>query len=278
MFYKGSGLCTTGDHGITGTPPKRNAKINRNPQYRGKKSLKARGEAMTTSVKDLYEILFNTFGNQHWWPIDTRYHERHHSDPRFEIIIGAILTQNTAWTNVEKALDNLKKQKTFTIAAITQTSEKNLRLMIQPSGFFNQKAHRLNYIATYLEKKYSGDLQEFFSQDAASIRHTLLSLPGIGPETADSILLYAGNHPVFVIDAYTKRICQRLPFPVRFDSYEEIQQFFEKQLSSTVSKEERTMVYKEYHALLVKLAKHYCLKKKPHCSDCPISTLCKKLL
>jgi endonuclease III related protein len=233
---------------------------------------------MATSIKDLYQILFNAFGNQHWWPVDTSYHQEHHSDPRFEIIIGAILTQNTAWTNVEKALENLKKHRTLTIPALLRVEDKNLKTMIQPSGFFNQKAQRLKYIVLYLEKEYAGKLQEFFSQDTFGIRQELLALPGIGPETADSILLYAGNHPVFVVDAYTKRICQRFPVPVSSDSYDDIQHYFEQGFPSDIPEKERITTYKEYHALLVRLAKQHCWKKKPHCSDCPLDTLCEKLL
>lgn len=233
---------------------------------------------MTTSPKNLYELLLDTFGHQHWWPVDWKYHQRHHSDPRFEIIIGAILTQNTAWTNVKKALENLKKQNILTIPAMIHVEEKNLKTMIQPSGFFNQKAQRLKFFASYLEKKYGGDLQKFFSQEPSEIHHELLSLPGIGPETADSILLYAGDHPVFVVDAYTERICLRFPFPVLSNSYDDIQQFFENQLSSTIPEKERIPTYKEFHALFVELAKQYCRKKKPNCSSCPLNNLCEKLL
>jgi endonuclease-3 related protein len=233
---------------------------------------------MATFPQNLYEVLLDLFGHQHWWPIDRKYHQRQHSDPRFEIIIGAILTQNTAWTNVEKALENLKKQHTFTIHTITQVDEKDLKTMIQPSGFFNQKAQRLKLFASYLEKKYDGNLQMFFSRDTSEIRHELLSLSGIGPETADSILLYAGNHPVFVVDAYTRRICCRFPFHVGSDSYDDIQQFFERKLSSAFPEKELISTYKEFHALLVELAKQYCCKKKPSCSTCPLNRLCEKLL
>jgi endonuclease III related protein len=233
---------------------------------------------MGITPKDLYERLFAVFGPQQWWPVDKTYHQKHHSDPRFEIIIGAILTQNTAWTNVEKALGNLKKQHIFTSHAIAQTAVEHLKLMLQPSGFFNQKAHRLKWFSSYLEKQYGGDLQMFFSRDITEIRDELLSLPGIGPETADSILLYAGNHPVFVVDAYTRRICHRLPFSLPSDSYEVIQDFFDSSLKSSIGKEDRSAIYKEFHALLVQLAKQCCWKKKPACDTCPITTLCEKLL
>lgn len=230
------------------------------------------------SIKTVLDILFNSYGPQHWWPIDERYHQNQHSDPRFEIVTGAILTQNTAWTNVEKALCNLKDQRALTIDTIAHLKEDSLKKMIQPSGFFNQKAQRLKLFSTYLQTKYKGDLQKFFSRETAEIRHELLSLQGIGPETADSILLYAGNHPVFVVDAYTKRICQRFAFPVDTESYEHVQQFFEKELINTTQKSDLVSVYKELHALLVRLAKEHCWKKNPLCSTCPLRELCKKLL
>ncbi|KYK22107.1 endonuclease [Thermoplasmatales archaeon SM1-50] len=233
---------------------------------------------MIISPKTLYDILLNTFGQQHWWPIDEKYHLEQNSDPRFEIIVGAFLTQNTAWTNVEKALNNLKRQKALTIHKIAHIKDKSLKTMIQPSGFFNQKAKRLKLFSTYMEKKYKGDLQKLFSQETSEIRHELLSLKGVGLETADSILLYAGNHAVFVVDSYTKRISQRFPFLISSTSYEEIQIFFENELASTISKKEIVSAYREFHALLVKLAKEYCWKDKPNCTICPLTTLCKKCL
>ncbi len=230
------------------------------------------------SAKTLFDILLDSYGPQHWWPIDETYHQNQNSDPRFEIITGAILTQNTAWTNVEKALCNLKKHKALTINTIAQLKKENLQTMIQPSGFYNQKAKRLKLFSSYMQKKYRGDLSKFFSRDTMEIRHELLSLQGIGPETADSILLYAGNHPVFVVDSYTKRICQRFPYPVDTESYESVQQFFEKELTNTLPKNKLVSIYQELHALLVKLAKEHCWKKKPLCSTCPMTDLCKKLL
>lgn len=232
----------------------------------------------TISPKHLYDILLDDFGPQHWWPIDKQYHQDQKSDPRFEIMIGAILTQNTAWTNVEKALHNLKKQKALTIHAIMHTEEESLKIMIQPSGFFNQKAGRLKLFSAYIHKEYQDDLQKFFSRNTAEIRTELRSLKGIGPETADSILLYAGNHPVFVVDSYTKRICQRLPFEVINDSYDDIQHFFDHELQCIVPKKELVSTYQEFHALLVELAKRYCWKKNPSCNRCVLTNLCEKLL
>jgi endonuclease-3 related protein len=232
---------------------------------------------MTISLPQLYECLHHHFKQQNWWPVDAVYHQDHHSDPRFEIIIGAILTQNTAWTNVEKALQNLKNDNALTLNAIVQMDEDTLRTMIQSSGFFNQKARRLLLFTSYLHEKYHGDLTAFFSRDTREIRKELLSLHGIGPETADSILLYAGNHPIFVIDAYTKRICTRLPLSLKSVTYDDIQSYFEKSFENTLLREERVPVYRELHALLVKLAKTFC-RKTPACERCPLVSRCEKQL
>lgn len=233
---------------------------------------------MTLSVESVYNLLLDHFGHQHWWPVDTAYHQTQKSDPRFEIIIGAILTQNTAWTNVEKALENLKRKKVLTIRDLAIIDEKTLKTLIQPSGFFNQKACRLKIFASYIHAHYQDNLQKFFSQSTSGLRCELLLIQGIGPETADSILLYAGNHPVFVVDAYTKRICRRLPLEGLDDSYEAIQHHFESELSSSISKEQIVPIYKEFHALLVECAKHYCRKNKPICQTCPLTRLCQKSL
>lgn len=223
----------------------------------------------------LYKILYEKFGPQNWWPIDREYHLRNNSDPRFEIIVGAILTQNTAWSNVEKALDNLKKHNHLNISKIQKVDIESLKRNIHPSGFFNQKANRLRTIANYLEEHYKGDLDKIFDEDINKIRNELLSLNGIGPETADSILLYAGNQAIFVVDAYTKRICKRLPLEVNEKNYEEIQSFFENKLKDNFQKDEIVEIFKELHSLIVKLAKNYCMAK-PECNYCPIREKCLK--
>lgn len=233
---------------------------------------------MTFSLTILYDRLFDHFGYQHWWPVDTIYHQTEKSDPRFEIIVGAILTQNTAWTNVEKALENLKRKKALTVCNLINTDKETLKTMIQPSGFFNQKARRLKLLVSYIYTHYQDDLEKFFSQDTTELRHELLTLQGIGPETADSILLYAGNHPVFVVDAYTKRICRRIPCKGVDDSYDAIQHFFESELQHSIPKEKIVPIYKEFHALLVECAKNYCWKNKPNCDSCPLTRLCEKTL
>ena len=221
----------------------------------------------------LYETLLNHFGNQDWWPFDKKYHKINGSDPRFEIMIGAILTQNTAWTNVEKALFNLKKNKSLTVRKIVDTPIENLKLMIQPSGFFNQKATRLKILAEHIYEDYGSSLDNFFKRDLQEIRDELLLLNGIGPETADSMLLYAGNLPIFVVDAYTKRICKRIPIKINHESYDEIQQYFESELSKNLTDKDMTSCYKQLHALIVELAKNYC-KTKSSCNNCPIKSHC----
>jgi len=227
---------------------------------------------MEISPKILYETLSKKFGKQNWWPIDKEYHKKNNSDPRFEIIIGAILTQNTAWSNVEKALNNLKSENIIDSKKISDLDIEYLKKMIKPSGFFNQKAKRLKNISSHLHNNYHDKIDDFFNRSVNEIRKELLSLNGIGPETADSILLYAGNKPVFVVDAYTKRISKRLPLKTNI-SYDEIQQYFEKNISKNYSKKETPEIYNELHALIVELAKNYC-KKKPDCKKCPLQKNC----
>jgi endonuclease-3 related protein len=227
---------------------------------------------LLTPVK-IYELLLNHFGSRDWWPVDKEYHKNNKSDPRFEVIIGAILTQNTAWGNVEKALINLKTNNILTIRKIVEIKLENLKIIIQPSGFFNQKAKRLKIMTLHIHENYEGDLDKFFKRDMQEIREEMLSLNGIGPETADSILLYAGDHPIFVVDAYTKRICKRLPIKIRGESYDETQQYFEVELHKTSPQKNNVQLYKEFHALIVELAKNYC-KKKPKCNNCPLKYHC----
>lgn len=223
---------------------------------------------------EIYQMLLKHFGEQKWWPIDIAYHEENNSDSRFEIIIGTILTQNTAWSNVEKALINLKKNRSLGLKKILKADDKKLKKMIKPSGFFNQKTERLKNISNFLETEYNCDLDLFFDSKTKEIRGELLNLKGIGPETADSILLYAGGKPVFVVDAYTKRVCKRLHLDTNC-SYDEIQNYFEKNLKKNFSNYELVNVYKEFHALIVELAKNFC-KTKAECKNCPICNKCEK--
>lgn len=227
----------------------------------------------------LYQVLFEKYGKQNWWPMGTNYHKQNNSDPRFEIITGAILTQNTAWSNVEKALENLKEKKILDIKKISNIEITHLQQLIKPSGFFNQKADRIKNIALHLHNNYQNNLTAFFNRELQTIRKELLSLNGIGPETADSILLYAGNMPIFVVDAYTKRLCKRIPLTTK-TNYDDIQNFFEEDIQNNYSKKEIVQIYNELHALIVEIAKNYC-KTKPKCTQCILQKQCnylKKLL
>lgn len=225
-------------------------------------------------LQHLYQTLIKDFGKQYWWPIDNKYHKENKCDPRFEIILGAILTQNTAWSNVERALTNLKKNKTMELNKIIKTDEAQIKNMIKPSGFFNQKTKRIKNIANFLEEEYNCDLDEFFKKDFNIIRKELLDLNGIGHETADSILLYAGNKPIFVVDTYTKRICKRIPLETDL-SYLDIQNFFQNNLTKSFPDDKIVEVFKEFHALIVELSKNFC-KTKPLCKNCPLLKECKK--
>jgi endonuclease III related protein len=151
------------------------------------------------ALRQFYRALYQAWGPQHWWPGETR----------FEVIAGAHLTQNTAWTNVERALANLRKAGVLTVEGIRGIRIARLERLIRPSGYFRQKARRLKTFVAFLDRQYGGSLEALFAEPTAKLREELLSLNGIGPETADSILLYAGNHAVFVVDAYTRRVLER---------------------------------------------------------------------
>jgi endonuclease-3 related protein len=218
-----------------------------------------------------YKIMFDYFGTQKWWPIDENYHKSNNSDYRYEIILGSILTQNTTWFNVEKALCNIKNNKKLDIKSIFEIDIKFLQELIKSSGFFKQKALIIKNISEFIYYNYN-NLDKFFNRDLKIIRNELLSLKGIGPETADSILLYAGNKPIFVVDNYTKRICNRLPIETE-KTYNKIQEFFENNLRKKFSDKEIIKIYKEFHALIVLLCKNYC-KKIPECKKCLINKYC----
>lgn len=208
-------------------------------------------------VLEIYNILFSDFGSQGWWPADTD----------FEVIIGAILTQNTNWKNVEKAIINLKNEKLLTVRKLSKISLSKLERLIKPSGFFRQKAKRIKDFLFFVEKKYKGSIEKLLSRDKEALRSELLLQKGIGPETADSIVLYAAHKPSFVIDAYTKRIFSRLGL-IKTTDYSQVKSFFEMSLPN------ETQLFKEYHALIVELAKRYC-RKKPLCIGCPVKKGCK---
>lgn len=214
-----------------------------------------------STLHTYYNALFAAHGPQHWWPGRTR----------FEIIIGAILTQNTSWKNVERAIANLRAAKLLSPTAIHAISSASLAKYLRPSGYFRQKTRSLKSFVAFLYKEHAGSLNHLFATPTKALRDQLLSVRGIGPETADSILLYAGKHPVFVVDAYSRRVLERhslLPAEVHTNSrrsYEQIRSLFESQLPRD------PQLFNEFHALLVQTGKLHCLKSKPNCSTCPLS-------
>ncbi|ABX32224.1 HhH-GPD family protein [Petrotoga mobilis SJ95] len=206
-------------------------------------------------VYEIYKDLYGFYGPQHWWPADNW----------FEVTVGAILTQNTAWNNVEKSIENLKQRDLLEPEKLSKIKEDDLAQLIRSSGFYNLKSKRLKNFLEWL-KKYNYDIDKIKNKSVTSLREELLSIKGIGKETADSILLYAFEMPVFVIDAYTKRMFSRLGL-ILSREYDEFQDFFEKNLTKDVQ------LYNEYHALIVKHSKVYC-KKTPKCSDCFLKEKC----
>ena len=236
-----------------------------------------------TSVRAYYRALMEAWGPQDWWPAYTR----------FEVIVGAILTQNTAWTNVERALRRLREQRLLNLDGIRRTPLKKLGGLIRSSGYFRQKARRLKNFVNYLDTRYAGSLERMFGQPTGKLREELLSLNGIGPETADSVLLYAGGHAVFVVDAYTRRIFERHRLTTSKTRYEDIRQLVENAFQQThpflldqaptspLAGRPRhkfalrgatapTRSFDEFHALLVQAGKHHCLKAGPQCGGCPL--------
>jgi endonuclease-3 related protein len=203
---------------------------------------------------EIYDILLDHFGPQGWWPGETP----------FEIMLGAVLTQNTNWTNVSKAIANLKKENLLSFEKLHDLPVEALAEKIRPAGYFNLKAARLKNLLNFIAREYKGSLEDMFSMDRHSLREEILTVKGIGPETADSILLYAGNKPVFVIDAYTHRIFARHTIIAEEDDYYEIQEFFALSLPEDVA------LFNEYHALIVRLGKEFCKKSKPLCGQCPL--------
>jgi len=179
------------------------------------------------AIRAYYRALFSAWGRQHWWPAQSR----------FEVIVGAYLTQNTSWTNVEKALRNLRRAGRLTIGGVRRTPQTQLEQWIRPAGYFRQKAQRLKTFVGFLDARYGGSLARMFARPTAELRGELLALNGVGPETADSILLYAGNHPVFVVDAYTRRILERHEMVSSTASYDEIRLLFEQALGEVPAAE-----------------------------------------
>lgn len=201
----------------------------------------------------IYGKLDGHFGDLHWWPADSP----------FEVIVGAILTQNTAWRNVTYAIAKLKEADILQPQSIYETPLDTLAVLIRSSGYYNVKARRLAAFSRFLHDEYKGRLDSMFAQDHRLLREKLLQIQGIGYETADSILLYAGGKPVFVIDAYTRRILERHGISAAKERYADIQALFMGHLPVSVP------LYKQYHALLVNAGKAYCRKGR-RCEACPL--------
>lgn len=202
---------------------------------------------------EIYEKLYSFYGPQCWWPGDTA----------FEITVGAILTQNTNWKNVEKAIKNLKDAKALSAKALHAMQPEKIALLIKPAGYFNIKTKRLKAFVDFLVDNYGGSMKQMKKEDMETIRKKLLGVYGIGPETADSILLYALGKPIFVIDAYTKRVLSRHGILNDNASYNEYQSLFHYYLDEDVQ------LFNEYHALFVRAGKDYC-GPKPICAECPL--------
>ena len=203
----------------------------------------------------IYKKLFSAFGPQYWWP----------GDGSFEVMVGAILTQNTNWANVEKAIENIKDADALNPSAINNMRGARLAKLIRPSGYYNVKTKRLKSFVRFFVKKYSGSVSKMKKTGKSVLRVELLDINGIGPETADSILLYALDKPQFVIDAYTKRILSRHGIMDVDDSYENFQGLFHSKLQYDVR------LFNEYHALLVHTGKEFC-RPKPKCNGCPLES------
>jgi endonuclease-3 related protein len=211
---------------------------------------------MKKKLLRIYGLLFKRFGPQHWWPGATP----------FEVIIGAILTQSANWANVELAIANLKKEKVLSPQALYKIKTSKLQKLIRPSGYFRDKAKKVKAFVKYLVENYNGSLNKMFKKSIPELRKELLVIHGIGPETADSIICYAALKPTFVVDAYTKRIGNRVGL-FKLEKYYDIKDFFEQRLPK------RYQLLNEYHALIVALGKYHC-KPRPVCEECPIYGLC----
>lgn len=211
----------------------------------------------TLGLRAYYEALFAAHGPQRWWPGRTP----------FEVIVGAVLVQNTSWANVEHAIENLRRQRLLTPRAIEGVSMPRLARLIRCSGYFRQKGKTLKAFIGFLRQEYHGSLAKMFRTPTPVLRTQLLSVHGIGPETADSILLYAAKHPVFVVDTYTRRMLDRHGLASPKLSYEDVRALFERNLPRDIA------LYNEFHALIVHTGKHFCWPREPRCGACPLKFL-----
>jgi endonuclease-3 related protein len=218
----------------------------------------ARRSRPIPAVADVYERLRGVFGHAGWWP----------GDSPFEVCLGAILVQNTAWANVERTLEGLEKRGLLSFRALDPLPPSRLAPLLRSSGTFRVKARRLRAFLDFLSSEYGGRAEELRSEGLPRLRAKLLEVPGVGPETADSIALYAAGHPAFVVDAYTRRVFARLGLLRGGESYGEVQRLFEASLPRDAA------LYNDYHAQIVRLGKDYC-RVRPRCPDCPLADICR---
>ncbi|NWF93261.1 MAG: endonuclease III domain-containing protein [Syntrophaceae bacterium] len=211
---------------------------------------------MQRLLMNIYQRLYQAYGPRHWWPGETP----------FEVMVGAILTQNTSWRNVEKAIQNLKEKGVLYPEGVRRLKRSQLARLIRSSGYYRMKADRLKGFIEFLFKNYGGDIERMRKENLKTLRTKLLTVKGIGPETADSILLYGLEKPIFVVDAYTKRILSRHGMISENAGYEEVQTLFMDHLPLNAK------LFNEYHALLVHLGKAVC-KKIPKCDRCPLKSI-----
>ncbi|MFB0559488.1 MAG: endonuclease III domain-containing protein [Dehalococcoidales bacterium] len=218
-------------------------------------------QSISRALQGIYHQLMNYYGPQHWWPA---------REP-FEVIVGAILTQAAAWVNVERAIANLKAARALSPKALRRLSLSEVAALIHPCGYYNAKALKLKSLAHWLGEYYNDNLNKLFANNTECLRRELLSVHGVGQETADSIILYAANKPIFVIDAYTRRIIKRIGLAPDSNSYTAYQALFMDNLPTDVG------LYNEYHALLVCLGKNVC-RNRPLCQQCCLNNTCRHLL
>ncbi len=211
---------------------------------------------MGTVLREIYTRLYDAYGPQHWWPADSP----------LEVIVGALLVQNTSWRAAERAIGNLKEAGLLHAQALYDTDPQELETLIRSAGYYRIKVRRLRNVLELLLERYNGSVEQMFQQDPQLLRQELLEINGVGPETADSILLYAGNIPVFVVDTYTKRVVVRHGWMEPDADYHTIQQYFEENLESDAK------LYNEYHALLVRVGREHC-RRSARCEGCPLADL-----
>lgn len=211
---------------------------------------------MSATLREIYDRLLARFGPQHWWP----------GQSPFEVLVGAVLAQNTSWKNVARAVENLREAGLLEARALANLRQEELEELIRPAGYFRLKAGRLKNLVRFVVERYAGSLEAMFATDMTTLRQELLGVNGIGPETADSILLYAGARPTFVVDTYTHRVLKRHGW-IEFEAdYHAVQEHFESRLEADPA------LFNEFHALLVRVGNEHC-RKTPRCDGCPLADL-----